>query len=103
MMRDRRGAELVNELQTRVHSREILERKRDELEATRVVSPGEIVVDEAPEIITSLHCHPADDVRLELGDEIASHVDESGAPWREKPLLRAAGEHVDVGRANVER
>src|SRR6185369_13168326 len=77
--------------------------QRHELEASRVVAPGEVVVGEPSEIVRSFHGEPADVVRLELRHELAPDVDEAGAPRREQPLLRAAREDVDRCRAQVER
>src|SRR3954469_19201640 len=103
MVCDRYGPELVDELEARVHSGEILKGERDELETARVVAPGEIVVHEATEVVTPLHRHPADDVGLELAEQLAPNIDETGAPGREEPFLRSAGENVDVTCAHVQR
>src|SRR3954469_18626462 len=56
-------SQLKEQLEARVHAREIVERERDELETPGVIAPGHVVVAQAPEIIRALRRHPAHDGR----------------------------------------
>ena len=96
------GIQLMQQLDTRIHSRKILKRQRDELEPPRILTPRQVVVHQIREIVGALDTHPAHVVRLELTDQLTTDVHEPGAPRREQPFLGATSEDVDGERANVQ-
>src|ERR671914_2517598 len=86
-----------------VHAEKILIGKRDQLETTGITPQRVVVLSEPAEIVGPLEGHPACHRRLELTNELLTHVDESRAPWRQQPLLGSAGEKVHGRFSNVDR
>src|SRR6185437_9915156 len=96
------GADLAKQLEADVHRGHILEGQRNELEASRVAAPRQLVVHEPGEIVRTAHPHPADVVGLEHADQLAPNIRKAGSPGGQQPFLRAARENVDVGLAQIE-
>src|SRR5688572_26320250 len=103
MRRDACDTHLEQQLDAGAEGREILVRERAHLEASGIIVPREVVVHETIEVSRPLHRHPADLSGLELLCELAPDVGETRSPRRQKPLLSAAGEDVDLARVHVER
>src|ERR1051325_195980 len=74
------GSELEEQIEAGVQTGELLERERDELEATGVVAPGHVVVDEAREIVRASYAQPAGKHRLERRDQLAPHEQKARSP-----------------------
>src|SRR5262245_4479244 len=41
--------------------------------------------------------------RRQVAQQLAPHIQEAAAGWPEQPLLRAAGQEIDVGGLHIER
>ena len=97
------GTNFEEQVERGIEAGKLLERKRDHFEASRVVAVHEVVLEHAREVVRIAHRHPRNVDRLEARYQLLPYVHKPRAPRRVEPLLRAAGEDVDLEVSQIER
>src|SRR6185437_5049053 len=100
---DSAESDLVQQLQTRIHSNHVLIWDGRYLESTCVVRVCEVIFQHVGKILRTTHTEPAHGTRLQHLNQLSPHVAKAGPPGRQQPLLRTARKNVDMACVYVQQ